>query len=208
MRVKTLSMVNEGIDSCFVVHRSLFYLLEYSRFCIQIFIVILFSSLIQLLLPLACPVESHVITWRKWSSVAWYKHVVSQVCQQWGYCSLVLSYCHDNAYYITMVEFNSNFELNTDIPYLTLMFSYGFLIQYIFWENTPCYDETRHVTSVWYFPWRTVVSPVLMNRRHHSFVGRSGMLWDGIHGLVQDCSLSSALALEILQSYTKPLICV
>ena len=28
-----------------------------------------------------------------------------------------------------------------------------------------------------------------------------------INGLVQDCSISSALAMEILQSYTKPLIC-
>ena len=30
--------------------------------------------------------------------------------------------------------------------------------------------------------------------------------WDDIDGLVQDCSISSALAMEILQSCTKPLM--
>ena len=74
-----------------------------------------------------------------------------------------------------------------------------------FWTANHVLNKKFHIFSIFFFFSNlkiTVVSPVWYKGRYHSLPLSHGN--HHIDDLVQDCSISSAIALEILQSSTKP----
>ena len=80
-----------------------------------------------------------------------------------------------------------------------LLIHAGIIVNFQLVKRAPGWNHVylcvQHWSSWWLIMAGTSAGRVLTNLRSH------------VDGLVEDCSISSALALEILQSFTKPLIC-